>query len=375
MQEDIIKLKEDIESFLKDSIEHQDKQIEYIIRNPKNGDTYVLASDGYDEAIEFTPQGKNYKEGFSYVPEWDYNFDYYIYNYLEEGYKIEYMSPNTHYGIRNSIHELYPDDIEFKDGVQSYLQYCVDNKITKQFIDKETGLDSPEVLQLFNGLAKGTYMEYKGYIALSTELNYDNQNEVLVNIYNSMQDFIDGESLETISLNEINLKDNIKEYIDDNYARDIDPNERNYLTFVVGYDYLNDMYKNSKTPECDTNYEFSQLMIDKFIESNEFNDMNYSSYEALGKWIENNKNMIKEEYSKFTGVDNELKIKFIGTDNWSRPVFKDENGKIYKDINLGQGTLALHTSNDFYGEPNMPIDENVKVNIVKSFKNKSDRER
>lgn len=217
MNEDIIKLKEDIESFLKDSMEHQDKQIEYIIRNPKNEDTYVLASNGNEEAIEFTPQSKNYKEGFSYVPEWDYNFDYYIYNYLEEGYKIEYMSPNTHYGIRNSIHELYPDDIEFKDGVQSYLQYCVDNKITKQFIDKETGLDSPEVLQLFNGLAKGTYMEYKGYIALSVELNYDNQNEVLVNTYNSMQDFVDGESLETISLNEINLKDNIKEYIDDNY--------------------------------------------------------------------------------------------------------------------------------------------------------------
>ena len=40
----------------------------------------MLASDGSDETIEFTPFTKNYEGGYGIVPEWDYNFDYYIYN-------------------------------------------------------------------------------------------------------------------------------------------------------------------------------------------------------------------------------------------------------------------------------------------------------
>ena len=51
-------------------------------------------------------------------------FDYYIYNLLEEGWQIGYMTPEVHYSIWNSIHELYPEDIDYKDGVQNYLQYC-----------------------------------------------------------------------------------------------------------------------------------------------------------------------------------------------------------------------------------------------------------
>ena len=46
----ILKVKNDIELFLKDNIEHQNKHIDYILFNPKTNDTYVLASDGYDEA-------------------------------------------------------------------------------------------------------------------------------------------------------------------------------------------------------------------------------------------------------------------------------------------------------------------------------------
>ena len=78
----ILKVKNDIELFLKDNIEHQNKHIDYILFNPKTNDTYVLASDGYDEAIEFTPYSKNESGCYIQVPEWDYNFDYYIYNYL-----------------------------------------------------------------------------------------------------------------------------------------------------------------------------------------------------------------------------------------------------------------------------------------------------
>jgi hypothetical protein len=51
------------------------------------------------------------------------------------------------------------------------------------------------------------------------------------------------------------------------------------------------------------------------------------------------------------------KLKFIGVDDWSRPVYQDESGNLWKDTNLGDGTISLHSSvdNEFDGEPDMPI--------------------
>lgn len=73
----------------------------------------------------------------------------------------------------------------------------------------------------------------------------------------------------------------------------------------------------------------------------------------------------------------ELEVKLVGIDNWDRPVYKDKNGNLYKDVNLGCGILDLCTvsSNDFYGEPDMPIKDDIKIKIVKSFNNKERSER
>lgn len=61
-----------------------------------------------------------------------------------------------------------------------------------------------------------------------------------------------------------------------------------------------------------------------------------------------------------------LRIEFIGIDNWERPVYKDDLGKLYKDISLGKGNLndSLCTvyQNNFDGEPDTPI-ENYIINI------------
>ena len=50
-------------------------------------------------------------------------------------------------------------------------------------------------------------------------------------------------------------------------------------------------------------------------------------------------------------------LKFVGIDFWDRPVYKDQQGKLWKDVNLGNGTPYLHrSSNDeFDGEPDYPI--------------------
>lgn len=63
MNEKIEKVKNDIETFLKDSMEHQNKHIDYILYDPDNDNTFVLASDNYGEAIEFTPYTKEYDGG------------------------------------------------------------------------------------------------------------------------------------------------------------------------------------------------------------------------------------------------------------------------------------------------------------------------
>ena len=72
-----------------------------------------------------------------------------------------------------------------------------------------------------------------------------------------------------------------------------------------------------------------------------------------------------------------LKIKFIGKDSWDRPVYKDDKGTLYKDIGLGMGNLKdnLHTvcNNDFYGEPDYPINKDINVKVVKKDKNKEER--
>ena len=55
-----------------------------------------------------------------------------------------------------------------------------------------------------------------------------------------------------------------------------------------------------------------------------------------------------------------LKLKRVGTDYWSRPVYQSEIGCYYKDINIfsNETPKVLYSScpmTDFEGEPNNPI--------------------
>lgn len=298
-----------VEKFLNDNMEHQDKKIDYILYKPDKMETNILASNSNDEAIEF----RSSTNDFNYVPEWDYNFDYYIYNLLEENWKIEYMTPEVHYSIWNSINELYPNDIDYKDGVQNYLQYCADNKITKKYLDEETGLNTPDVMQHFEGIALNETMKYKGYIIEAGDLNDDNPKENLVYIYDSEQDYINGDEMETISLNTIGLKQNVRDYIDEFYIdKSVIESEKAYFTFVLGYDLLNDMLKKSSTPENDISYDFCNMIAEEFLKSEEYKNVKYSSYEMLESWVNDNKNFIKNQHDLFVGESSSNKTRKLG---------------------------------------------------------------
>ena len=309
IKEQVLEVKNNIEQILKDSMEHQNKKIDFILINQETNETITIASDGVEEIIEFTPNTKNESNNYSSVAEWAYNFDEYLFQELENGYEIGYMSVDNHYGVWNSIEELYPEDINYKDGVQSYLQYCADNKIIKEYLDKQTGLDTPDIMKHFEGLALYEKMEYKGYIIEADDLNFDNPKENLVQIYDNEQDYINGEERETVSLITIGLRQNVKDYIDEYYMDNQKQNnnvDRPYLTFVLGYDLLNDMFRNSSMSECDVSYSFASNMIDKFVQTDEYKYGNKSVYELLEKWVDDNKSYIKSEYSKFIGTDIKL---------------------------------------------------------------------
>jgi hypothetical protein len=48
-------------------------------------------------------------------------------------------------------------------------------------------------------------------------------------------------------------------------------------------------------------------------------------------------------------------LEFLGMDDWSRPVYKNQEGRFFKDINCDNSPLDLCTASGFDGEPDTPI--------------------
>ncbi len=328
MDEIINKTRSKIENFLKDSEEHNNKNIDCILVNPDTQETITIASDGAEEMIMFAPyttKENGYEDGYMNVPEWDFNFDGYVFEELQKGYKVGFMSDDMHYGIWQSIEEYYPEEFDNKIGIQIYLKYCSDNNITKEYLDEKLQLNAVDIMKYYEGLEIGTIIEYKGYVIEVDDYNEDNEMENIVNIYESKQDHIDGNSTDCVSLNTIGLEQSIKEYIDETYIntntvtisqwqyeRD---SESHYFAFVLGYDLLNDMIKKYDTLECDINYDFCNHIAEQFLQTEEYQNPKHSSYDMLCSWVNDNKEKIEAEYKDFIGYEekvyNDGKFKII----------------------------------------------------------------
>ena len=207
-----------------------------------------------------------------------------------------------------TIDEWYPEEFDNIDGVQKYLKYCKDNGITKEYLDNKIGLNTKDVMQYYENLEIGDTMEYLEYIAEVDELNPENNKEHIVNFYENKQDYIDGERIESVSLKMENLKQNIRDYIEENYnleEKDM-RDERAYFTFVLGYDVLQDMFRNSTAPECDLVYDFCDYEAGRFLESKEYRNPKHSGYEMLVEWVDKNKGQILEDFKEMTGGEIEI---------------------------------------------------------------------
>lgn len=78
-----------------------------------------------------------------------------------------------------------------------------------------------------------------------------------------------------------------------------------YYVFCLGYDFLNENFKNSKSPECDVVFDKCKNLIDKFTDSEEYQNYMKSGYDSLEEWLKNN----KEEIEKIILEENIVKHK------------------------------------------------------------------
>ena len=131
---DITKIMSETKELLINNEEYEDMEICYILEDKNNiEESFIIAMDG-ENIIQINAITKE----ISNVADWAYNIDEDIFQGLEENKKIAYMSINMHYNIWETLKDMYPEDIEYKKGVQEYLKYCKENKITKGKIEKET---------------------------------------------------------------------------------------------------------------------------------------------------------------------------------------------------------------------------------------------
>jgi len=70
-------------------------------------------------------------------------------------------------------------------------------------------------------------------------------------------------------------------------------------------------------------------------------------------------------------------MELIGVDFWSRPVYKCiETGDLYKDLSLGSDNPDLYScGNDFEGEQNCPIKNDLEIHFKEKVKKISQEDR
>lgn len=298
-----------INDILKNDDEYKDDKdmkVQYILLD-KDKKIDEIVCYGWNGMISVDP--KTYETNT--IADWAYSYDTDIFEELKDGKIIGYMNGEIHYDIWCKINEWYPEDINCKEGLDLYIKYCDKNGVTKEYLDKRMELDTPDIMDYFTDLDENSTLEYKGYIASVDEVNFDNSKENLVYIYQNQQDFINGNYKECVSLNKDGIKKNIKSYIDENYSSEMNKNpnyesEKAYFAFVLGYDLLQDMFKNSTVQECDLVYDFCNYEAGKFLESNEYLNPKYSGYEMLTEWVEKNKEAILADYKEMVNGEPEL---------------------------------------------------------------------
>ena len=94
-------------------------------------------------------------------------------------------------------------------------------------------------------------------------------------------------------------------------------------------------------------------------------DPQFEVLKQMGKNMEQTSNkQVDEFHESILEEKAPLKMSLIGIDSWDRPTYRDEKGRLWLDVNMGEGEPYLHrsTSKDFdEGEPDYPIKEDFEI--------------
>lgn len=126
-------------------------QLDYVLvkGNKPTPDTAIAYAHYQDALISFNPL-ESITE-VKYVFDWAFSFDSDLFMYLEQGYELVGMSLESHCVAWEEINEYHKDDnINYQKGMQRYLNYCKQNGVTVELLQKEGQYDNMDVMKLYD---------------------------------------------------------------------------------------------------------------------------------------------------------------------------------------------------------------------------------
>lgn len=116
------------------------------VKSPEHVLAYAVSEE---YALLFHPMEEPVYEVI--LNDWQFSFDYDLFQYLEDGYNLTAMTPEAHEGVWYEIDEYHgTEGITCVDGMQKYLHYCKQHGITKERLAREAGYDGMDVMTLYD---------------------------------------------------------------------------------------------------------------------------------------------------------------------------------------------------------------------------------
>ena len=139
----IEEMKERAKELLKNDEEYENYELSYILIDKDDREEAKAIAFNADEIAEIDLKTNE----ISPVADWAYNVDEDVFGELEKNKEIGYMSLDCHYGVWSVIEDYYPEDIEYKKGMQEYLKYCKENEITHEKLEKEVNYNGADEME------------------------------------------------------------------------------------------------------------------------------------------------------------------------------------------------------------------------------------
>lgn len=120
-------------------------ELDYVLTKT---DTAIAYAHCADSIIKFDPFKSDVTT--QNVLDWSFSLDGDLFFYLESGYKLAGITLGTHYEAWVEISERHEDGINYLIGMQQYLHYCKQNRITVNYLRKEFQYDGLDVMALYD---------------------------------------------------------------------------------------------------------------------------------------------------------------------------------------------------------------------------------